>query len=269
MSTRALPLKIVAENDECEARVIELTKRLNINNKQTSSASAVGIVLFVSTDGLSLAAHSDPESRVTIDFSTGKNAHRRKFGGGINQTLPRAVGMNKSKNLQIVDATGGFARDAFVLASLGAELTVLEQSPILCLMIEDALRLGVLDDDIKNIMQRMKVRNCNSIDALSGPDFYKTADVVYMDPMYPSRQKNAAVKKDMQLLHLMIGPDHSAEELLHTALLAARKRVVVKRPSKAAPLSTQRLAGSISSKNTRYDIYTPKYADHPKPDGAP
>lgn len=255
MSTQALPITVVAESIEAKVRAEELTQQLGLDNPP--QAPSEGIILFVSTDGLSLATVNDSQSRVRIDFSTGKNAHRRKFGGGVNQTLARATGLNKNKHLHIIDATGGLARDAFVLASLGAEIQILEQSPILCLLIESALQAGSLDPSITHITQRMTVHHCNSVEALYEPQHFKAADVIYMDPMYPSRQKNAAVKKDMQLLHLMIGADHSAEKLLDAALKSAIKRVVVKRPIKAPPLSTHRLAGDVSSKNTRYDIYTP------------
>lgn len=257
MSTQAVSISVVAESILSEPRAKSLEQQLGLNNNQSSASN--GIILFVSTEGLSLAKSNESDSRVRVDFSTGKNAHRRKFGGGVNQTLARAVGLNKNKNLQIIDATGGLARDAFVLASLGAKITILEQSPVLCLLIEDALEAAAMDADIAEITQRMTVHNCNSVEALvANPDFSKSSDVIYMDPMYPSRQKNAAVKKDMQLLHLLVGVDNSAEELLAAALNAARKRVVVKRPIKAAPLSTHRLAGKVSSKNTRYDIYTPR-----------
>lgn len=255
MNTPSISITIVAESIEVKARADSLAQQLGL-----ASAPQVprnGIILFVSGRGLSLATTNDIDGRVYIDFSTGKNAHRRKFGGGVNQTLARAVGLNKNKDLHIIDATGGLARDAFVLASLGAKVKVLEQSPILSLLIDDALCSGRLDPDITQITQRMTVHNCNSVKALLEPQHFKVADVIYLDPMYPSRQKNAAVKKDMQLLHLLIGADHSADKLLNAALESARKRVVVKRPIKAPPLSTHRLAGDVCSKNTRYDIYTP------------
>ena len=38
------------------------------------------------------------------------------------------------------------------------------------------------------------------------------AEVIYLDPMFPERKKSALVKKDMQLLKLLLGdtPDHPA-----------------------------------------------------------
>ena len=79
--------------------------------------------------------------------------------------------------------------------------------------------------------------------------------MIYIDPMYPSRAKSALVKKEMQLLHQIIGPDTDNDSLLTIALDVALKRVVVKRPKTAQPLTKQKPSSFIESKNTRYDIY--------------
>ena len=84
----------------------------------------------------------------------------------------------------------------------------------------------------------------------------KTApDVIYIDPMYPERKKSALVKKDMQILHKLIGNSQDDVELLGTALGYATQRVVVKRPIQAEPVSGIKPDVNISSKKTRYDIY--------------
>jgi 16S rRNA (guanine1516-N2)-methyltransferase len=80
-------------------------------------------------------------------------------------------------------------------------------------------------------------------------------DVIYIDPMYPSRDKSALVKKDMRLLHQLAGPDTDSEQLLTTARTTALKRVVVKRPKSAPFIGNQKPTTSLESKNTRYDVY--------------
>src|SRR5690606_6881060 len=77
-------------------------------------------------------------------------------------------------------------------------------------------------------------------------------DVVYLDPMYPQRRKQALVKKEMRLLRRLVGDDGDAPELLAAALEAARRRVVVKRPRGAPSLRGPAPAAAITSPNTRY-----------------
>jgi 16S rRNA (guanine1516-N2)-methyltransferase len=215
------------------------------------------IVLVFSNKRVYLKSTEKGAGAVEIDFTSGKSAHRRKFGGGKNQPLAKAVGLHKISTLKLLDATGGFASDAFVLANLGANVQIIEQSPILCFLIQHALEHAKSDNSIAHITQRMSLVNAHSIDYLSTLKDADRPDTIYMDPMYPNRQKSAAVKKGMQLLHQLIGADLCAEELLQAALKCANKRVVVKRPASAEPLNTHQLVGHSSSTNTRYDIYKP------------
>ena len=72
---------------------------------------------------------SDPADlarELTIDFVGGAVGHRHRFGGGRGQDLPRAAGFVKGVTPSVVDATAGLGRDAFLLASLGAQVTLIE-----------------------------------------------------------------------------------------------------------------------------------------------
>jgi len=80
-------------------------------------------------------------------------------------------------------------------------------------------------------------------------------EVVFLDPMYPHRQKSALVKKEMRLLRQLVGDDEDASDLLVTALARARRRVVVKRPRLAPTLTGPAPGFQIIAPNTRFDVY--------------
>ena len=61
-------------------------------------------------------------------FIEGPILHRLKYGKGRGQNLAKAVGMKSNKNRNIIDATAGLGYDAFILASLGANVTLIERS---------------------------------------------------------------------------------------------------------------------------------------------
>lgn len=200
-----------------------------------------------------------------IDFAHGQMAHRRQFGGGRGQPLARAIGLKGGACPRVVDATAGMGRDAFVLATLGARVTLLERSPILIALLEDGLRRASLPHELETVLDpeipaRMKLISADAIQWLTHCNAEQCPDVVYLDPMYPQRSKSALVKKEMRILRALVGDDTDAGELLRIALQRAKKRVVVKRPKGAAhviPLTMQNLrpASAVESKNTRYDIY--------------
>lgn len=192
---------------------------------------------------------------IFIDFETGKNAHRRQFGGGRGQPLAKAIGLKKGATPTIIDATAGFGRDAFVLAHLGCQITLIERNPLITTLLDDALHRASENQEIKEIIDRMSIINKDAVDYLNSLSEQQRPDVIYMDPMYPSREKSALVKKDMRLLHQLAGPDTDSEQLLTTARNTAQKRVVIKRPKPAPFVGNHKPATSIESKNTRYDIY--------------
>lgn len=193
---------------------------------------------------------------VFIDFTAGKNQHRRQFGGGRGQPIAKAVGLKKGANPSIIDATAGLGRDAFVFASLGCQVTLIEQQPLVAALLADAIQRAQTDVEAAEIIARMQLHHGNAMDYLANLSETERPDVVYLDPMYPAREKSALVKKEMQLLHQLVGPDSNSEDLLNLARKVALKRVTVKRPKGADYFANQKPHVSIESKNTRYDIYT-------------
>lgn len=234
-------------------RAQQLANQLQLPLSKDPSAAQQ---LVVNEHGLSLWAPA-LGGPVQVDFISGKNAHRRQFGGGRGQALAKAIGLKPGFNPTVIDATAGWARDAFVLASLGCQLTLLEQQPLLAALIEDGLNRAANDSDIAGIVARMSLLNVNAVDYLTALLEADWPDVIYLDPMYPSRDKTALVKKEMQILHQLVGNDQTGAALLDIALQRAKKRVVVKRPKGAPLLNAKKPVAEVASKNTRYDLYAP------------
>ena len=146
-------------------------------------------------------------------------------------------------------------RDSFVLASLGCKVQMIERSSVVAAMLEDALDRARQDADVCEIADRLSVTCDDASDYLAD---VQMEDVIYLDPMYPEKRKAAAVKKDMRTLQMLVGADQDSHQLLEAALKKAKHRVVVKRPKQADPIQGQQPNSSISSPNTRYDIYSIK-----------
>ncbi len=201
---------------------------------------------------------------IAIDFLSGALAHRHQFGGGRGQAIAKAVGLKSGAVPSILDTTAGLAGDAFVLATLGCAVTMLERSAIIFTLIENAIERASLNEKFAPILEQgFSVINRDANDYIRTQLNSEAVppDVIYIDPMYPHRKKSALVKKDMQILQRLHGADDDAAELLENALLFAKKRVVVKRPIQADPIQAETLSGKkpntcIKSKKTRYDIYT-------------
>ncbi|XPF93169.1 class I SAM-dependent methyltransferase [Colwellia sp. RE-S-Sl-9] len=210
-------------------------------------------LLQVNFQTLELIKIDEPKlSAIKVDFVEGAAAHRRKFGGGRGQDIAKAVGLKHGFTPHVLDATAGLGRDSFVLASLGCQVTMIERMPIVAALLEDGLARATLNTEVADIISKMElVHSCltqNSFEHLQ-------PDVVYLDPMYPHREKSAAVKKEMRVFQTLVGEDLDADALLAPALAIAKYRVVVKRPTYAPPLANKKPSTSIKMKKNRFDVY--------------
>lgn len=193
-----------------------------------------------------------------VDFTGGSLGHRIRFGGGKGQTIARAVGIKQGKPAPyILDATAGLAKDSFVLANLGCQVTLLERSPIVAALVKDGIDRASLNIDFCSVIEQgFELHCCDALEYIHQIKQDDRPDVIYLDPMYPERKKSASVKKNMQILQRLLGHDLDTDAVLAAALQKARQRVVVKRPKGAPALpSSRKPTLSYDSKTTRYDVY--------------
>ena len=217
---------------------------------------AVELLLVLTSERLELhQSGKKGQGPVFIDFVAGSNAHRRRFGGGRGQPLARAVGLKRGRTPTVLDATAGLGRDAFVLASLGCELILLERSPVIWALLRDGMARAFADELTAPVICRMQLHCADTVDYLAELPDSQLPDVIYMDPMYPQRNKSALVKKEMRLFRQLVGEDSDSALLLSAARRHARHRVVVKRPAGAEWVGGEAPTMAISSPNTRYDVY--------------
>jgi 16S rRNA (guanine1516-N2)-methyltransferase len=173
-------------------------------------------------------------------------------GGGKGEAIAKACGLNKKRDLTVLDATAGLGRDAFVLASLGAKVTLVERNPAVAALLFDGLRRAAAINELNWLGERMQLLHSSALEALQQ---HGAVDVVYLDPMFPPRDKTALVKKEMRAFHDVVGSDIDADALLEPALKLAQKRVVVKRPGYAGFLAEKAPTMSVTGKNNRFDVY--------------
>jgi 16S rRNA (guanine1516-N2)-methyltransferase len=193
------------------------------------------------------------QDSLICDFTGGAVRHRFRFGGGRGQALPRAVGMKGGRSPMVVDATAGLGRDAFLLASLGARVILIERSPEIHKLLEDAFaRANDAGGEVAEVIERMTLLRGDARDLL--PTL--SPEVVLVDPMHPPRKKTALVKSEMRLIREIVGTDEDSIDLMKVALATARKRVVLKWPQRANPMAgIGPPSHQIAGKSTRYDVF--------------
>jgi len=161
--------------------------------------------------------------------------------------------MKAGKTPDLVDATAGLGRDAFLLASLGSNVTLIERSDRMHALLADGLaRAAAAGGDVGEIVGRMTLLHGDARDVLDT----MTPDVVLVDPMHPPRKGSALLKQEMRLIREIVGVDADAAKLMTVALARATGRVVLKWPLRAEPMEGVRGAShQILGKSTRYDVF--------------
>lgn len=218
-------------------------------------------VLVCAEDGLRLLSGGAQDGvMIQADFVGSTVTYRREKGGGRSQMIAKAVGLKPGVAPYVLDATAGLGGDAFVLASLGCRLSLLERVPVVRALLADGLSRGMCvaqenDPDLAQILGAMCLHETDAATYLNQLEGDACPDVVYLDPMFPERSKSALVKKEMRVFHHLVGEDTDADALLPLSLNKARYRVVVKRPRLAPFLNETKPSHSLTGKRNRFDVY--------------
>jgi len=196
---------------------------------------------------------SSGSGQLRLDFVDGAVGYRFRRGAARGHPLVKAAGFGRDHIPAIVDATAGLGRDAFLLASAGARVVLLERSTDVHALLRDGLaRARAESPELADIVARMTLIHGDAREHLPG----LRPDVVIVDPMHPPRRNSALVKQDMRLLGNLVGADPDADELMRIALASAGKRVVLKWPARAAPLlDLPKPSHQFVGQTVRYEVF--------------
>jgi len=183
---------------------------------------------------------------------TDLDAVHARIGSGKKLHLARSIGIDKYAELKVLDAMAGFGVDAMVMLGLGCQVQLIERSVIMCVLLHDTLDRFKLTHHIGDTSL-----DCGDVvaflGALSGPPQF---DVIYLDPMFPQRKKNALPNRRAQLLSRLVTRTESEQSVIHLVELSrqhAGMRVVLKR-RRTDPVALKP-DWQISARSVRYDVY--------------
>jgi len=224
-----------ADNSKLHDIVTSLAAELRLPIADDPAA----VRLVVTARRLELRLPGDCGLPVVIDLS--KIDTRSRAGGTLRQPLVKAAGVRKRGDAPtVIDATAGFGEDAHLLASFGCRVTAIERHGVVAAMLREAMQRAGSDVEVIHGDACVALRELR-------------ADVVYLDPMYPTGRKTAE-RKLLRALRMLVGDDDDAPALFDVACLAATKRIVIKRPLRAAPFAGEP-HHAHKGKAVRYDVY--------------
>ena len=216
--------------------------------------SQVPYLLRFHDDTLQLLPRDRKLQPLSVDLTGGSMAFRGQQNVRNEMVVKAVLGRDKQHLPRVIDATAGLGRDSFLLATLGCDVMMVERHPVVSALLQDGLRRYRESGDAA-IAARLGFHRGNFVDQDFAEQSLAPAEVVYLDPMFPQREKSAKVKKEMQIFKHMVGADTDSDTLLNHAKTLATRRVVVKRPAKAPFLADTSPTYSLTGRSSRFDIY--------------
>ncbi len=254
-------LPIVLDLELVEGKSKQRLAALNVESRQAALLLDNKNKLSLSSEGLSVAPEWDKLQRRVVS------------AGRKSELILQAAKITADS--QVIDATAGFGHDSLILASTGAQVIMLEQQPLMALLLLAEQQRMSQQPNWQKLMSRLRIIN---IDALSYFASMQNSvikketaiNVVYLDPMFPADSyqdsktgKGAKVGKQMQALHHLAQPPTLGQEiaLLNNARAVVtinkenHSRVIVKRPQQAPFIANETPDESWHNTAVRFDGY--------------
>ncbi|MES3041237.1 MAG: class I SAM-dependent methyltransferase [Pseudomonadota bacterium] len=263
---RALALQLGLRVEALAERRLLLPARYQCGTGAASSETAAEtVVLWLDDAGLGLQAIEKPlPAPVRVDFASDALRWRMAQGGGGGEAVVKACGIKPvaagTPRLRVLDATAGWGRDSWLLAHVGADVQSCERSPVVQALLRDGLARAAATVQTAETAARIQLHEGSAQDVLLKLRELPAAErpeTVYLDPMFPHRDKSALVKLDMRLFRQVVGSDDDADELLALARQVATRRIVVKRPRHAPDLAGVAPHQRMEGQSNRFDLYAP------------
>jgi 16S rRNA (guanine1516-N2)-methyltransferase len=218
-----------------------------MQTKKKSIAEKEELRLQQDADGLALVGNGQI---LKGDFT--KMLPRIRRGNFQTELLVKA---SRIKGLEgvttVMDCTAGLGEDSILLAAAGFRVKLYERDPMIAALLRDSLQRAAAVAELQPIVERMEFHEADSIKILS--QLTDVPDVIYLDPMFPARQKSGLVKKKLQFLQQLEQPCEEGNEFLQAAIQCRPKKIVIKRPLKGEFLGDHKPDYSLNGKTIRYD----------------
>ncbi|MBT4160213.1 MAG: class I SAM-dependent methyltransferase [Gammaproteobacteria bacterium] len=201
--------------------------------------------------GLGLEDRFSAQRPLAIDFENQDFLRRLTQAGRKGELVAKAV--KPGAGVKLMDCTAGLGADAFILAHLGCDVTLVERSNVVHALLEDAVSRAARNPKLSVTASRINLIHGDAIELLAVGSV--SPDVIYLDPMFPEKAGSALVSGEMQILQRFLGPDHDVFALLDAALESEARKIVLKRPPRSDWHPPRAPDHVITGRNSRFEVW--------------
>lgn len=226
----------------------------NKNLKQLSTLHPNVPFVFFNQKGQMILAKVENKDILKVACDWQSLQSRIVKAGKKSETLLKVAKLQNT--MQVIDCTAGFGHDSLILASTGANVAMIEQNPLIFLLLKLEYQFMLNNPNWQKLLTRITLFHGKSETVLAT---LPKADVIYLDPMFPDNSYKSAVNKNMQFLHEIVSPPSLDDEqnLLQIAKNTLNKngKILVKRPKSAPFFANCEPIDSMGNDVIRFDEY--------------
>jgi 16S rRNA (guanine1516-N2)-methyltransferase len=202
--------------------------------------------------GLALVDHYRQKPPLSVDYGSPSLRLRQKKISAKGELLVRAV--KEKPGARVLDMTAGLGTDAFILASYGHDVTMLERSKTVYLLVKDALKRARQDAELKPVVARLTLHHWDSTRPFLPAIGF---DAALVDPMFDEKKKSALPPGNMQMLQAFLGRGAELQPFLTAAQELGIRRTIVKRPrlDRAPAKNAVRPVYQLTGRSSRLDVF--------------
>lgn len=235
---------VVPVLDDGSEASCQLAERLDLPLEKSPESY---YLVFVENQWVVRDPRQGAQFSIQLDFNKELEKLTRQRLSVKRDLLCRAVGFQGQEDYTVIDGTLGAGKDSLLLYHFGVSILGIEQHSITHCLVESALAKSELDT------KKFQIKKAETCDFLQQGQWQ--AQVLYLDPMFENTSQKSAPKKTLAFIRELETPPMDVEKIILKAFEVGIKRVVVKRPLKAAQLYGKP-SSVLRGKLIRYDVYT-------------
>ena len=157
----------------------------------------------------------------------------------------------KKKCLSILDCTGGFARDSAIISSLGNNVTLIENSPVIMRVLKDAIS-RINSTTMKNIFSNITTKFGDCIDFIRTTN--RKYDYIYFDFMFNINKSALPSKKEQFLRKVVHNNVHKNQNIINEVLQRVGCKVIIKEHAKSNDYKHLDIINTYKEKIVKYHL---------------
>ena len=157
----------------------------------------------------------------------------------------------KKSNLNILDCTGGFARDACIISSLGNKVTLVEENPVISIILRNAVN-NIQSDEIKNIFENISIKYGNCIDFIRQTN--KRYDYLYFDFMFNINTSALPHKREQFLRKLTTNNIKVNKEIIQETIQRTDCKIIIKEHIRSNDYEDLNIINTYKEKVVKYNL---------------